>query len=84
MEFENQYARTDTSKLARTLETLVVDQRDVGAHVSIFGDVPLVVVANLDLEILGRDVIQKLFGLLVVTIDDSNDLEQLVKRNCSE
>ena len=67
-------------ELARLLEALAVDQRDVGADRGILGDVAVEAVAHLDLEVLGRDVVEELLRLRIGRVDDRDDLEQLVER----
>ena len=54
-----------TRQLARLLEALAVDQRDVGADRGVLGDVALEAVGHLDLEVLRGDMVEQLLGLRV-------------------
>ena len=65
------------------IQALAVDHRDVGTDRGVFGDIPVEAVGNLDLEILASDMVEKLLGLRVLVVDDRDDLEQLVERNCN-
>ena len=66
MESETRYRARHAPACARLLESIAVDQCDVGADIGVFRHVPLEAVANLDLEILSCDVIHKLLGLRVI------------------
>ena len=70
-------------QISRLIETGPVDQGNVGTHVGIFCDVALEAVADLDLEVFGRDLLEEPVGLRVVAVDDRNELEESVERNCN-
>ena len=68
----------------RRLEIVAVDHGNIGTDGSVLGHIAVEAAADLDLDILGSDVIEKLSGQRIFLVDNRNDLEQLVKgdRDC--
>ena len=68
----------------RRLEIVAVDHGNIGTDGSVLGHIAVEAAADLNLDILGSDVIEKLSGQRIFVIDNRNHLEQLVKgdRDC--
>ena len=66
-------------QLPGPLAPIAVDERDVGAHAGVLGDVAIEVIGHFDLEALGGNIVEQLPGVRVLVVDDGDHFQELLK-----